>query len=190
MLKVLSYWIINMISFDYSFDLCIWNTLRKTIKYLLSTGLACIISHVIMCLWLQACVKSFFPLFTLPLYSWENARWTYGLNDFIILSWSRTLREFLKSRYLKPCNCGDVWFKILKRFKCLNLYMHNNDDMIIILLYLISLQGPLFKWISGSWTYTPVIEYYDILPYATIMSSWYSRYNWHCSSSYSFFSYF
>lgn len=38
-----------------------------------------------------------------------------------------------------------------------------------------SLQGPLFKWMSHSWMPTPVVEYYNVLPYAVILLSWYSR---------------
>ncbi|GAA0143871.1 hypothetical protein LIER_04452 [Lithospermum erythrorhizon] len=38
-----------------------------------------------------------------------------------------------------------------------------------------SLQGPLVKKISGNWTLTQLIEYYNVLPYAGIMSSWFLR---------------
>ncbi|XP_071938538.1 uncharacterized protein [Coffea arabica] len=38
-----------------------------------------------------------------------------------------------------------------------------------------SLQGPLFEWMSHSWMTTTVVEHYNVLPYAMILSSWYSR---------------
>ncbi|XP_027166307.1 uncharacterized protein LOC113766299 [Coffea eugenioides] len=51
-----------------------------------------------------------------------------------------------------------------------------------------SLQGPLFEWMSYSWMPTAVVEHYNVLPYAMILSRWYSRYKGHHSSS-DFFSY-
>lgn len=38
-----------------------------------------------------------------------------------------------------------------------------------------SLQGPLVKKISGSWTVTPVVEFFHVLPYAGIVSKWFCR---------------
>ncbi|CAI9102721.1 OLC1v1001033C1 [Oldenlandia corymbosa var. corymbosa] len=38
-----------------------------------------------------------------------------------------------------------------------------------------SLQGPLLRWSSGCWTQTQVVEYYNVLPYAKVMSRWCSR---------------
>ncbi|XP_057456273.1 uncharacterized protein LOC130747365 isoform X3 [Lotus japonicus] len=38
-----------------------------------------------------------------------------------------------------------------------------------------SLQGPLVKKSSGSWTITPVVDYLHVLPYSEIISKWISR---------------
>ncbi|CAL0322108.1 unnamed protein product [Lupinus luteus] len=38
-----------------------------------------------------------------------------------------------------------------------------------------SLQGPLVKKSSSSWIFTPVIEYFHVLPYSQIISDWISR---------------
>ncbi|XP_039050897.1 uncharacterized protein LOC120192131 [Hibiscus syriacus] len=38
-----------------------------------------------------------------------------------------------------------------------------------------SLQGPLVKKDSSGWVYSPVVEYFHLLPYARIISQWYSR---------------
>ncbi|KAK3419581.1 hypothetical protein EUGRSUZ_G00183 [Eucalyptus grandis] len=42
-----------------------------------------------------------------------------------------------------------------------------------------SLQGPLIRKVShrwNRWTITPVVEYFHVLPYAGILSDWFSRY--------------
>ncbi|CAI9768166.1 unnamed protein product [Fraxinus pennsylvanica] len=41
-----------------------------------------------------------------------------------------------------------------------------------------SLQGPLVEKITGFWTIRPVVEYYRMLPYVGIMSSWFLRWIW------------
>ncbi|KAF1886984.1 hypothetical protein Lal_00046222 [Lupinus albus] len=38
-----------------------------------------------------------------------------------------------------------------------------------------SLQGPLVKNSSSSWIFTPVVEYFHVLPYSKIISDWISR---------------
>ncbi|CAI9117296.1 OLC1v1018663C1 [Oldenlandia corymbosa var. corymbosa] len=38
-----------------------------------------------------------------------------------------------------------------------------------------SLQGPLLRWSFGCWMQTQVVEYYNVLPYAKVMSRWYLR---------------
>ncbi|KAK7261607.1 hypothetical protein RIF29_27922 [Crotalaria pallida] len=38
-----------------------------------------------------------------------------------------------------------------------------------------SLQGPLVKKSSSSWIFTPVVEYFHVLPYSEIISEWFSR---------------
>ncbi|KAM7494436.1 hypothetical protein LguiB_029045 [Lonicera macranthoides] len=38
-----------------------------------------------------------------------------------------------------------------------------------------SLQGPLVKWSDGNWMATAVAEFYHVLPYAGIVSDWFSR---------------
>lgn len=38
-----------------------------------------------------------------------------------------------------------------------------------------SLQGPLIRKVSHRWTITPVVEYFHVLPYAGILSDWFSR---------------
>ncbi|XP_030536474.1 uncharacterized protein LOC115745196 isoform X1 [Rhodamnia argentea] len=38
-----------------------------------------------------------------------------------------------------------------------------------------SLQGPLIRKVSHKWTITPVVEYFHVLPYAGILSNWFSR---------------
>ncbi|XP_030463671.1 uncharacterized protein LOC115683307 [Syzygium oleosum] len=38
-----------------------------------------------------------------------------------------------------------------------------------------SLQGPLIRKVSHNWTITPVAEYFHLLPYAGILSDWFSR---------------
>ncbi|MED6144653.1 hypothetical protein PIB30_017753 [Stylosanthes scabra] len=37
------------------------------------------------------------------------------------------------------------------------------------------LQGPLVKMSSSSWITTPVVEYFDLLPYSEVISEWFSR---------------
>ncbi|MED6206005.1 hypothetical protein PIB30_022895 [Stylosanthes scabra] len=37
------------------------------------------------------------------------------------------------------------------------------------------LQGPLVKMSSSSWIITPAVEYFDLLPYAEVISEWFSR---------------
>lgn len=49
------------------------------------------------------------------------------------------------------------------------------DDKIILLLS--SLQGPLAEKSHGSWTATPVFEFYHMLPYAEHISCWLSRFS-------------
>ncbi|CAL5347995.1 unnamed protein product [Camellia sinensis] len=38
-----------------------------------------------------------------------------------------------------------------------------------------SLQGPLVRKSSCSWTVTPVVEYFHVLPYAGVLTDWFSR---------------
>ncbi|CAI8591925.1 unnamed protein product [Vicia faba] len=38
-----------------------------------------------------------------------------------------------------------------------------------------SFQGPLVKRSSNSWTDTPVVQYFHVLPYSEIISEWFSR---------------
>ncbi|XP_059632887.1 uncharacterized protein LOC132275422 isoform X2 [Cornus florida] len=51
----------------------------------------------------------------------------------------------------------------------------NEDLQVPIKDVIDSLQGPLVKKSSCSWTVTPVVEYFHVLPYARIISGWLSR---------------
>lgn len=46
----------------------------------------------------------------------------------------------------------------------------------MITVYLSSLQGPLVKRNSGGWSATEVVEYFHLLPYASIISTFFLRY--------------
>ncbi|KAL8238683.1 hypothetical protein R6Q59_015250 [Mikania micrantha] len=49
------------------------------------------------------------------------------------------------------------------------------DDLVPIQDAICSLQGPVVKESLGSWVITPVVEYYHLLPYAEIISKFFSR---------------
>ncbi|KAL4567714.1 hypothetical protein LXL04_023306 [Taraxacum kok-saghyz] len=51
----------------------------------------------------------------------------------------------------------------------------SEDKLVPIQDAISSLKGPVVKKISGSWVITPVVEYYYLLPYAHIISKWFSR---------------
>ncbi|CAL0324048.1 unnamed protein product [Lupinus luteus] len=58
--------------------------------------------------------------------------------------------------------------------KCSQLI--SQEDNKVPIKYLIeSLQGPLVKKSSSSWIFTPVVEYFHVLPYSQIISNWISR---------------
>ncbi|XP_027343413.1 uncharacterized protein LOC113855983 [Abrus precatorius] len=62
-------------------------------------------------------------------------------------------------------------FYIMKCTKLIN----QDFNQVPIKDMLESLQGPLVKKSSRSWTITPVVEYFHVLPYSEIISGWISR---------------
>ncbi|XP_059448657.1 uncharacterized protein LOC132179866 isoform X2 [Corylus avellana] len=67
--------------------------------------------------------------------------------------------------------------KTTARFYIIRCTQSVNEDVIQVPLKdaIESLQGPLVRKSSSRWTVTPVIEYFHVLPYAKIVSSWLSR---------------
>ncbi|XAR48726.1 hypothetical protein NMG60_11031636 [Bertholletia excelsa] len=57
--------------------------------------------------------------------------------------------------------------------QCTNLI--NDDIQVPIKDVIESLQGPLVRKSSCSWTVTSVVEYFHMLPYAGILTDWFSR---------------
>ncbi|GJW63679.1 hypothetical protein Tco_0115563, partial [Tanacetum coccineum] len=51
----------------------------------------------------------------------------------------------------------------------------NEDNLVPIQDAIYSLQGPVVTKSAGSWVITPVVEYYYLLPYADIISKFFSR---------------
>ncbi|PWA94736.1 hypothetical protein CTI12_AA056850 [Artemisia annua] len=51
----------------------------------------------------------------------------------------------------------------------------NEDNLVPIQDAIYSLQGPVVTKSAGSWVITPVVEYYYLLPYADIVSKFFSR---------------
>ncbi|XP_019436555.1 PREDICTED: uncharacterized protein LOC109342935 isoform X3 [Lupinus angustifolius] len=58
--------------------------------------------------------------------------------------------------------------------KCSQL-ISQEDNQVPIRYLIESLQGPLVKKSSSSWIFTPVVEYFHVLPYSQIISDWISR---------------
>uniref|UniRef100_A0A5B7BBS7 DRBM domain-containing protein n=1 Tax=Davidia involucrata TaxID=16924 RepID=A0A5B7BBS7_DAVIN len=66
--------------------------------------------------------------------------------------------------------------KAAARFYIVQCTQSINEDLQVSIRDAIkSLQGPLVKKSSRSWTVTPVVEYFHVLPYAGIVSDWLSR---------------
>ncbi|KAK9288205.1 hypothetical protein L1049_016654 [Liquidambar formosana] len=67
--------------------------------------------------------------------------------------------------------------KTASRFYIMRCMQSINEDVIQVPIkdVIDSLKGPLVKKSSCSWTVTPVVEYFHVLPYAGIVSNWLSR---------------
>ncbi|XP_062173187.1 uncharacterized protein LOC133878610 isoform X3 [Alnus glutinosa] len=67
--------------------------------------------------------------------------------------------------------------KISARFYIMRCTQSVNEDVIQVPVkdVIESLQGPLVRKSSSRWMVTPVVEYFHVLPYAEIVSTWLSR---------------